>query len=169
MYLDRHLTYPRRLKAIQRKLDNQFCDIEISLIFPLVLSLRRKIPSWYAHLFHLSVFFSSLCSRHVSPHCLILFWHTKLLDQWQAVIFDGWYCSGYGAILLSLQRRRGVQIFTGYRLKSLLIIRTRLGGIKRLYKTVHLKHISTMEQRLCCEAAACKHVLVRHAVEFRSD
>jgi len=66
-------TAPRKQKAIQRQLENQFCHIEISLIFLLVLSLRRKILSWYAHLFHHSVCFLFYL-RRVSPYYLILSW-----------------------------------------------------------------------------------------------
>lgn len=70
-------------KAIHRKLDNQFCDFEISLIFHLALPPRSKKSSWYAYLLRRSVFLPYASP----PSVLVLPWQVTLLDRWQALTF----------------------------------------------------------------------------------
>lgn len=70
-------------KAMHRKLDNQFCDFEISLIFHLALPLRSKKSSWYADLLQRSVFLPYASP----PSVLVLPWQVTLFDQWQALTF----------------------------------------------------------------------------------
>lgn len=70
-------------KAVHRKLDNQFCDFEISRIFHLALPLRSKKSSWYADLFRRSVFLAYTSP----PSAPVLPWQVTPLDQWRALTF----------------------------------------------------------------------------------